>query len=153
MGIVYKGDVVYVKGFGYRDLENNLPVSGNTVFGIASVTKSFTALAVNQLSEKGLLSIEEPVRKYLPGFSVPDPHFCGEISIHNFLTHTSGIPPLPSLNYAILESTQPDEAEEPEIAGYDQCHRRFSFKDVDGLLEFIATYEYELLGCLLYTSI
>ena len=146
VGIVYKGDVVYVEGFGYRDLENNLPVSGNTVFGIASVTKSFTALAVNQLSEKGLLSIEDPVRKYLPGFNVPDPRFCGKILIHNFLTHTAGIPPLPSLNYAIIESTRPDEGDESQAAGCDERRKSFRFKDVDGLCEFIATYEYKLLG-------
>ncbi len=146
VGIVHKGDVVYLKGFGYRDLENKMPVTGNTVFGIASVTKSFTALGISQLSERGLVSIEDPVRKHLPGFNVPDPRYTGKISIHNFLTHTAGIPPLPSLNYGIMESTQPDEEEEPHVGGSNEDTKGPSFKDADGLLEFISTWDYSLLG-------
>ena len=146
VGMIHKGEVVYLKGFGYRNLEEKLPVTENTVFGVASVTKSFTALAISHLCEKGLVSIEEPVNRYLHNFRVPDPKFTGKILIHNFLTHTSGIPPLPSLNYAIIESSQPDEKKEPNEETRGKRDEVPSLKDADSLIEFIATHEYRLLG-------
>ena len=99
VGIIRGGRVIYSRGFGYRDLERKLPVTPETVFGVASVSKSFTALGIIQLAEKGLLGVEHPVKRYLPEFDLPgESEHAWRITVHNFLTHTAGIPPLPSLS-------------------------------------------------------
>src|SRR5690606_4169072 len=66
-----------------------------TVYGVASVTKSFTAACILQLEEAGKLSVTDPVRRHLPGFRVSDPGATERITIHHLLSHTSGLPPLP----------------------------------------------------------
>lgn len=125
--VVADGEIVYARGFGSRDLAKSLPVTPNTIFGVASVTKSFTALATMQIAEAGRLSVDDPVRKYLPGFGVPGG--AGEdIAIHHFLSHTSGLPPLPALGYSIRGNTEPDpeppregpQEPAPPINTYDQ---------------------------------
>ena len=91
ISLIVDGKVVYEKGFGYRDLGNGLPATPQTIYGIGSVTKSFTALAIMQLYEKGLLSPDDPAEKYLP-FELK---VKGEpVKIHHLLTHSSGIPAL-----------------------------------------------------------
>lgn len=145
-GIISDGDIIYSKGFGYRNLERKLPVTEETVFGIASVSKSFTALGIMQLAEHGKLSVEHPVNRYLPEFDLPDKCTARKVNIHNFLTHTAGIPPLPSLNYAIIESTELDEKDKQVLNESDISPDRPSVKDTRGLLSFIANHDYRLLG-------
>jgi D-alanyl-D-alanine-carboxypeptidase/D-alanyl-D-alanine-endopeptidase len=60
-GIVIDGDLAYVKGFGVRDRTSQTPVTPDTVFRIASMTKSFTALSILKLRDAGKLSLEDPV--------------------------------------------------------------------------------------------
>lgn len=152
VGIIHDGDVIYSKGFGFRDLERKLPVTPETVFGIASVSKSFTALAIMQLAERGALSVEHSVNKYLPDFDLPGAHSenAPKVSIHNLLTHTPGIPPLPSLNYAIIECTEPENADKhdvcEDVSELDKAGDKPSVKDPKGLLRFIANHDYDLLG-------
>ncbi len=76
-----RGDkVVYARGFGFRDLGRGARATPNTIYGVGSVTKSFTALSIMQLAERGLLSLEDPVEKHLPlklrvgGGAFPHPH-------------------------------------------------------------------------------
>ncbi|MEJ7673138.1 MAG: serine hydrolase domain-containing protein [Chitinophagaceae bacterium] len=66
LGIVYKDQLIYAKGYGYRDLEKKLPVDSKTIFPIASNTKLFTATAAAMLAEEGKLSLDKPVRTYMP---------------------------------------------------------------------------------------
>ncbi|RZN60648.1 MAG: serine hydrolase [Thermoproteota archaeon] len=82
---------IYSKGFGFRDVEKGLPATNRTVYGIGSITKSFTALSVMKLVEEGRVSLEDEVSKYVP----VDVRPLGEpIRIKHLLTHTSGIPAL-----------------------------------------------------------
>ncbi len=111
VAVVSGGETAYAKGFGYRDEARGLPVTPNTIFGMASITKSFTALSVMQLVEAGKLSLEDPVQRHLPGFDVPGGGGAS-ITVHHFLSHTSGLPPLPALGYSIRANTKPD----PEVA-------------------------------------
>ncbi|HHX10794.1 MAG TPA: beta-lactamase family protein [Firmicutes bacterium] len=155
VGIIKDGRVIYSKGFGYRDHEQKLPVTPDTVFGIASVSKSFTALGIMQLAEKRLLAVEHPVKRYLPEFDLPgaESQHAWKITIHNFLTHTAGIPPLPSLTYSILAATKPDNASKEDAEkGKDDEEKpaeagdRPSILDTGSLLKFMATHDYKLLG-------
>lgn len=86
--LVAKGDrILLEEGYGMADYKNAIPNQPNTLFAIGSITKSFTALAIMQLQEKGLIDVNDPISKYLDGNRYGD-----EITIHHLLTHTSGLP-------------------------------------------------------------
>ena len=90
-----RGDsLAYTRGYGYRDVEAALPCTPRTNFAIASVTKSFTALAILQLAEAGVLSFDDPISDHLPEFDIR--HTGGHIRIRHLLSHSSGIPSLAS---------------------------------------------------------
>lgn len=111
--IVKDGAVVMEEGFGSRDLETEKRNTPDTVFGIASLTKSFTALALLVLEEKGQLELEHPLRKYLPTFRYPGLGHDdgGDVRLRHVASHTSGIPPLPGLSYALRPSQVGDPGE------------------------------------------
>ncbi|MBM7633153.1 serine hydrolase domain-containing protein [Geomicrobium sediminis] len=85
--------LVYSQGFGYRDLDQKLPVTKDTIFGVASITKSFTALAIMHMHDQKQLSIEDPVVQYLPQFSLRGGN-TDKVTIAHLLSHTTGVPPL-----------------------------------------------------------
>ncbi|MCI2424667.1 beta-lactamase family protein [Candidatus Acetothermia bacterium] len=89
---VIKGDeVIWKKGFGFRNLECGFPATPSTLYRIGSVTKSFTALSIMQLVEQGKLRLDDPVANYAPVNIKPG----GEnIRISHLLSHSSGIPAL-----------------------------------------------------------
>jgi len=84
--IAKDGKILYEKGYGYADVENKIPVNINTKFRIGSITKQFTAAAILKLQENGMLSVNDPLSKFIPDFPRGD-----EVKIHHLLTHTSGI--------------------------------------------------------------
>jgi CubicO group peptidase (beta-lactamase class C family) len=93
VGIVYGQDLVYVKSFGYSDLENRTPATPETIYRIASITKTFTATAIMQLRDRGKLELNDPISKHLDWFEIKN-RFPGapDITIWHLLTHTSGLP-------------------------------------------------------------
>jgi CubicO group peptidase (beta-lactamase class C family) len=96
--VVVKGDeVVWAKGYGLADIHRNLPVTPQTIFGTASITKSLTAAAVFQLQERGMLDIRDPVNMYLPFEVRSSWHPEAVITIDQILAHTSGISNGPAL--------------------------------------------------------
>jgi len=91
IAIVKGGEVVYSRGFSFRDVERGLRATPETLYGIGSVTKSFTALSIMQLVEEEKLSLDEPVKKHVP----LDLKFKDEpVRIWHLLSHSSGIPAL-----------------------------------------------------------
>lgn len=101
IAIAKHGKIVYEKAFGYKNVEKQEKIDGNTVFGLASLTKSFTCVAIMQLAEKGKLNIDAPVIQYLPKFALKNQEDLKKITVYHFMTHSSGLPPLPSLDYAM----------------------------------------------------
>lgn len=89
VAIVDDDETVYAEGFGARDLESDTPATPDTLFGIASCTKSFTALAIMQLVERDEIALDDPVDDHLPHLAAApgDP-----ITVEDLLTHTSGMP-------------------------------------------------------------
>ncbi len=91
VGIVIKDKLVFAKGYGYRDLENKLPITPNTLFQIASNTKLFTATAIGFLVEEGKLEWDKPIKKYVPEIEF----FSDELNLHvtmrDMLSHRTGI--------------------------------------------------------------
>lgn len=82
-----KGEIIIGKGYGMANYELDVPNTANTKFHLGSITKQFTAMAVMQLQEKGKLSINDTLAKYIPDY--PNGK---KITVHHLLTHTSGIP-------------------------------------------------------------
>ncbi|MEX0619564.1 MAG: serine hydrolase domain-containing protein [Pseudohongiellaceae bacterium] len=88
VAVTQGGNVVHVQGYGADS--NGNPVDANTVFPIASLSKSFTALAVMQFVERGIVALDEPVVSYLPEFVMADER-AQTITLRQLLTHTSGL--------------------------------------------------------------
>jgi CubicO group peptidase (beta-lactamase class C family) len=82
---------IYMKGFGYADLESRRPVTPQTVFYVASTTKSFTGLAAAILDRQRRISLDAPVSRYLPGLRLQSPLTADSITLRSLLTHTHGI--------------------------------------------------------------
>lgn len=101
VAIVNDGEPVYLSGFGYADRERGMPASASTLFGVASVSKSFTALSVLALAAQGRLTLTEPVTKHLPGFNYPGFKDPSGVTVAHLLSHTSGLPPLRTLALAL----------------------------------------------------
>ena len=85
--VMRSGKVVFEKSYGMANYELNVPNTIDTKFRIGSMTKAFTAVLIMQLQEKGLLNVNDKVAKYLPNYPNGD-----KITLHNLLSHTSGIP-------------------------------------------------------------
>ncbi|RLE57068.1 MAG: serine hydrolase [Candidatus Methanomethylicota archaeon] len=99
IAVVEDDNVIFAEGFGARNVELNLPATPNTLYGVGSITKSFVAIGILQLVEKGLISLDDPANKYIPlklGFED------APITIHHLLTHSSGIPSLGTSTIALL---------------------------------------------------
>lgn len=92
IAIVKGGEVVYAKGFGYRDVEQKLPVTADTLFAIGSSTKAFTTFTLATLVDEGKLDWDKPVRTFLPGFQMYDPNTTESITPRDLVTHRSGLP-------------------------------------------------------------
>lgn len=141
--VAQDGGEVYAEGFGERELGGGAPVTPDTVFGVASVTKSFTALAIMQLAEAGKLAVEDPVTRYLPEFRTPDLDATRAITIHHFLSHSAGFPPLPSRFFAFARSAEGDPAAGGKPAWAADHAPIDTFED---LMDYLAAGGYEMLG-------
>lgn len=90
--IVIDGEVVFADGFGYRDLEQDLPMTADSLFAVGSTTKAFTTTVLGMLVEEGKIDWDEPVAAYLPGFKLYDPVATERLTVRDLVTHRSGLP-------------------------------------------------------------
>jgi CubicO group peptidase (beta-lactamase class C family) len=90
IGIVKDGEVAYVKGFGVADVDSGEPITSQSLFHLASVSKTAVATALLQLVEQGKVDLDDPVVDYLPYFELADERF-SQITIRQMLSHTSGM--------------------------------------------------------------
>lgn len=86
--VAEKGTITYQKSFGYANAESKVGNNPDTRFQLASIGKTFTAVAILQLKEKNKLKLDDPVNKYLPEFPFE------KVTIRHLLSHTSGLPDL-----------------------------------------------------------
>lgn len=87
IAITRGGQPFYVRGYGFADLEHDVPASPETVYRIGSVTKQFTSAAIMRLVEQGKIELAAPVSRYLPGL----PAWGDAVTVHQLLNHTSGV--------------------------------------------------------------
>lgn len=139
--IIIKDTVIWANGFGYADLENDIPMTVNTVVNIASVTKTFIALAVMQLHERGLLDINQPLNKYLPQFN---PETRGEnleqLTVKSVITHSSGI------QTDILKNSDSGSGKYTDVLGFiNETYLLYP----PGIIESYSNSGYNILGHLI----
>ncbi|MBV9925299.1 MAG: serine hydrolase [Acidobacteria bacterium] len=91
LAVVKDDKVVFVKGYGVRELGKPEPVDRDTLFAVASNTKAFTAAALATLVDEGKLRWDDPVTKYLPYFQLYDPYVTREMTVRDLLSHRSGL--------------------------------------------------------------
>ncbi len=91
IAIVKDGKVVATKGFGVRKLGDPAPVTGKTLFEIASNSKAFTAAQLAQLVDEGKLSWDDPVTRHLPSFQMADAYVTHTMTVRDLLVHRSGL--------------------------------------------------------------
>ncbi|MBU6379257.1 MAG: beta-lactamase family protein [Gammaproteobacteria bacterium] len=139
-GVVVDGELVHVGVAGLRDVAANAPVQSDTVFRIASMTKSFTAMAILQLRDAGRLSLDDPVDKYLPElrrlrYPTDD---APRLTLRHLLTHSAGFPednPWGDQQLAISE------------AQFDQLLRGgIAFANPPGVAYEYSNYGFAILG-------
>jgi len=90
--VLKDNEVVYTNGFGYRDIENKLEMTKDTIHPIASCTKSFTSTAIAMLVDEGKLEWNSPIQKFIPHFRLKDPVATSHVTIVDMLSHRTGLP-------------------------------------------------------------
>jgi len=108
VGIVVGNQLVYAKGFGLRDMDEEEPVTPQTLFAIGSATKAFTTFTMATLVNEGMLEWDTPVRDYLPGFRMHDPVAADHLTPRDLVTHRSGLPRHDLMWYNNKEFTRED---------------------------------------------
>lgn len=134
--------VLYEQGFGYRSIEHQKPVDADTVFGIASMSKSMTALACCILDVEGKMSLEDPVVKYFPNFHIPGaPDEC--ITVRTLAMHRSGLPPMEPLEWSIAMNSK-----ERDTHWYREMVRTAPNKmdRIEQIVDYITAGNYEPVG-------
>ena len=112
-------EVLYAKGFGVKNVASGEPVTPGTIFGCASVSKSFTAVAITQLADQSKLSVDDPVVKHIPEFRLIGEEDMDDVKVRHLLSHTTGLPPM---------------RRREDVTGFEKH------------VEYLATEQYELLG-------
>ena len=88
----------YARCLGVQSVETGCPVNPDSIFCVASISKTFTATAVMQLAERGLVDLDAPVTRYLPYFRLADDRY-QQITLRQMLSHTSGMPDMDEDEY------------------------------------------------------
>lgn len=102
------GQTIYEKFSGYRDVEKQLPITNKTIFGLASLTKSVTALAIMMLQDHDKLHVTDRVIKWLPELKKWNEFYKQNITIHHLLTHTAGFAGMNAFHLARRKSVEED---------------------------------------------
>jgi CubicO group peptidase (beta-lactamase class C family) len=87
LGVIREGQLVYARGYGMANLDYDVPLTPDSVFYIASTSKQFTAASIVLLAQRGDLSLEDDIRKYVPAI----PQYDHPITIRHLIHHTSGL--------------------------------------------------------------
>ena len=134
--------VIYEEGFGFRNEEQDLPVDGNTIFGIASMSKSMTALACCILHAEGKLSLDDPITKYFPKLHIAGaPDEC--VTLKTVAMHRTGLPPLPPLEWSISLNSKEEDS---PWHRYMMKTAPNKMETIDQLVDYLAEGDFEPLG-------
>ena len=145
LSVAQYGRVLYEKAFGYRDVERGIAATSETVFGLGSVSKNFTALAIMQLQDAGKLSVSDLVVEWLPELGGSQFTDWQGMTLHHLLSHSSGLP----ADFAFVNMQISYLRKEPDLqrlgVPLDPSTMR-AIDDYKELLEFISESDIELLA-------
>ncbi len=141
-------EVIYARGFGYRDREAKTPATEETTYGMASITKSFAGLGITMLEGDGELSSMDRIVEHLPEFRAGGGLEDRAMNVGHFMNHTSGLPPTGALRYSMVRSMEGDPAAEEldRIGAWEKYVDRDPIDDYDDLLDYLAEEKPHLLG-------
>ena len=125
IAVVKNGRTVLAKGYGFADLENDVPATVETVYRIGSITKQFTSAAIMRLMEQGKLSLDDTLQKFFPDF----PTQGNRVTVRHLLNHTSGIRSYTSLGPKWARVVRLDLAADSMVALF--ANEPFDFKPGD----------------------
>ena len=91
LAIVKDDQIIYLKGLGYKNFEQKVPVTPDTRFAIGSASKAFTGMLAVMSADAGKLSLDDSPKKFLPYFTLKDPDAAAKITIRDLLAHRSGL--------------------------------------------------------------
>lgn len=135
--------VLFEKGYGFADVEAGRAADEHTVMGIASMSKSMTALALAILEAEGKFSFDDPVVKYFPKFRVPG-NPAEDVTCRHLAMHTSGIPPMEPLEWSIVMNTPPERESKWREALMHSSPNQMD--TIDQIIDYIAEGCYPTLG-------
>lgn len=92
VAVVNQHGIIYAKGFGFRDVENKLPVTPNTLFAIGSCTKAFTASLLGILANDKDINIDKPLHTYLPSLQFYNNELTNNVTLRDLMSHRTGLP-------------------------------------------------------------
>ncbi|HSP82134.1 MAG TPA: serine hydrolase domain-containing protein, partial [Gillisia sp.] len=93
VGIVKDQELLWTKGYGYSNVEDQVAATPKTIYSICSISKLFTSIAIMNLYEEGKIRLDDPVSDHLPDFNIQQKYEeSGPITIRSILTHSSGLP-------------------------------------------------------------
>jgi len=92
LGVIKDGEVVFCDGFGKRDVENDLPANGDTLYQIGSCSKAFTCALCAKLVDQGLLSWDAPIKTYAPEVGFYDAYMDQNATLRDLVSHRTGLP-------------------------------------------------------------
>lgn len=146
VGIVDGSEIIYARGFGVQSLAAPAPVTPDSIFCVASISKCFVSTAVMQLAGQGKLHIDAPLVQYLPFFKLDDDRF-DQITIRQMLSHTSGMPDMDEDAYD--ELVYHPELDEGAAERYVRGLRSLKMIAAPGERFAYSNIAYNVLGCLI----
>lgn len=138
--ILYKGQMIHQGIYGYSDVEKKIPVSEETVFRIASMTKSFVAVAILRLRDEGKLKLDDPLVDFIPEFAIPAVPTTDAplVTIRHLLNHTGGLPQDDPWADRRLDMSRQEF--------YERINEGFSFSSTPGVAFEYSNTAWALLG-------
>ena len=134
--------VAFARGYGFRDAVHAICPDQDTMFGIASMSKSITALALSILESEGKLSWDDPVYHYFPRFRVPGAAR-DAVTLRTLANHTSGIPPMEPLEWSIAMNSAGREGEWARAMRQSAPN---AMETIDQVIDYIAACPYPTVG-------
>lgn len=142
VAVVQDNKVVFQKVYGVKSVKTKEPVNDNTIFSIGSVSKAYTAVAVMRLVQDGKIDLDSPIKKYMKNI----PQAWGDITIRQYLTHTSGIPDVKGeKDKGSFDETLKQAGKQPMSftpPGKKQQYNNFNFAILGKLIEAVSGMTY-----------
>lgn len=134
--------IVFEKAYGYKDGALSVPTDMDTMFGIASMSKSITCLALSILETEGKVSWNDPVHKYFPNFRVPGAAR-DTVTLRTLAQHTAGIPPMEPLEWSIAVNSVNRSGEWIDAM---RASAPNPMATIDQIVDYIANCKYPTVG-------